>query len=137
MGWLDERKVDYLYRREDGTEFVIQLNASEEAPAKMGTGSLVHMLPFELGGYTRVQFERNGRIGYEYKQSDGKKRIVSATREKYEHNIGNMGSKALKESGTRKNESVYTKSYGNKVEKAEHRQAEKFVKGLQAVTKEK
>lgn len=137
MGWLDERTVEYLYRKPDGEEFVLEYTASEDAPEEFEGAKKVGLLPFKLGGYTKVQFERNGRIGYEYRQGDGKKRIVSATREKYEHTMGNLGSKALKEAGTRKNESVYTKKFGKKVEQAEHQKAEKFVKNLRAAAKER
>ncbi len=137
MGWLDDRRVEYLYRDSEGSEFTYEFGADETPPETIDGAKRICLLPYKLGGYTRVQFERNGRIGYEYRQSDGTKRIVSATREKYEHNMGNMGSKALKEAGTKKNESVYTKEFGKKVEKAEHQKAEKFVKNLRAAAKER
>lgn len=133
MSWLADRMVEYLYRRPDGEEFILEISAQEDPPDEYDGAEKIRLLPYKMGGYTRVQFERNGRIGYEYRQPDGKKRIVSATREKYEHNMGNMGSKALKEAGTKKSDSVYTKTYGNMVEKAEHAQAEKFVKGMQKI----
>ena len=137
MSWLEDRMVEYLYRTEGGQEFILEIPATEDPPDEYQGAKKIRLLPYKLGGYTRVQFERNGRIGYEYKQSDGKKRVVSATRERYEHNMGNMGSKALKEAGTKKSDSVYTKTHGKKVEQAEHAQAQKFVKGLEAATKEK
>lgn len=61
---------------------------------------------FSFNGVARVTFERNGKKGVEIRTSGGGKRIVSATREKYEHDVGNRNSKDLK--GFRP-ESVYSK----------------------------
>ena len=61
---------------------------------------------FEAPGMVRVSFERNGRKATEIRTDTGGKRIVSGTREKYEHEIGNKNSKDLK--GYRV-DTVYTK----------------------------
>ena len=60
----------------------------------------------EAPGLTRMTFDRNGKKGIEIRQEGGAKRVTSATREKYEHDIGNKNSKDLKGFRT---ESVYSK----------------------------
>jgi hypothetical protein len=59
----------------------------------------------------RVKFDQNGRVGYKTDYGTGKKRFSSATREKYEHNIGNKALKDVQGSGSEKADSVYSKEY--------------------------
>jgi putative FmdB family regulatory protein len=83
----------------------------------------------------RIQFDQNGRVAYQMDLGKGKKVYRSATREAYEHNLGNKGSKAAKEAGSDINKSVYTKEYGREVERKEKEKTEKFVKTLKEITK--
>jgi hypothetical protein len=111
MSWLSEREIVHVYRKKDGTEAYIGLPASEEPPEVFEGGAYSGFLPDKVHLTFKTSFEVNGRIGYRYSTGDGKPRIVSATRERYEHNLGNKGTKALKQMGTDASKSVYTKSF--------------------------
>lgn len=69
---------------------------------------------FEAPGLARISYERNGRKAIEIRQDGKKTRTTSATREKYEHDAGNVSSSKLAElrkQGTGfQAESVYSKS---------------------------
>lgn len=78
----------------------------------------------------RVKYEQNGRVAYKYDLGDGKKVHRSATREKYEHNLGSRGSRDLKDMGTDKNKSVYTKEYGRVVESKEKAKIDNLKKAI-------
>ena len=83
----------------------------------------------------RVKFDQNGRIGYKYDMGNGKQQIRSATRENYEHNLGNRTKKDLKEMGTDRNKSVYTKEYDRHVRSTEKQKVEKANKELKSILK--
>lgn len=75
----------------------------ESAACEKCTGATTRVIEFP--GMSRVTFDRNGKKGIEIRNGDSK-RTTSATREKYEHDIGNRNSKDLK--GYRP-DSVYSK----------------------------
>jgi hypothetical protein len=101
MSWLDDRIIQYLYLDARGAEVIVEFPSSQDAPdpytAHGHVYKKVRMLPFKTNLTFRVQFERNGLIAYKYDSGDGKPRTVSATRENYEHNIGNTSNAKLKE----------------------------------------
>jgi putative FmdB family regulatory protein len=74
----------------------------------------------------RVKLDNQGRIGYKYDMGTGKQTYHSATRENYEHNIGNKSLKDLQSMGSDKSKSVYTKEYGKAVAKAEKNKTERL-----------
>lgn len=76
----------------------------EKADCEACHGPTYRMI--EAPGLARITYERNGRKAIEIRQEGKKTRTTSATREKYEHDVGNKRSKDLK--GFRA-ESVYTK----------------------------
>src|ERR1019366_8244849 len=90
MGWLDERVLKHLYRKKAGEEIVAELEAGKDLPAKVKGYIFVETLPYKVHWTLKVQFERNGLVAYRYDNGDGKPRTVSATRENYEKNLGNM-----------------------------------------------
>jgi predicted nucleic acid-binding Zn ribbon protein len=85
----------------DGSVGTEPCPASAECEVCKGTTSKV----FEAPGMSRISFDRNGKKGIEIR-SGNSRRTTSATREKYEHDIGNRNSKDLK--GYRP-DSVYSK----------------------------
>jgi len=68
----------------------------------------------------KVTFDKNGRKGVKVDLGNGKQIHRSATRERWEHNAGNMTAEQYKKNGSEVNESVYTKRYAEvkKEEKA-------------------
>jgi putative FmdB family regulatory protein len=78
-----------------------------------------------MPGMIRVKFDQNGRIGYKHDMGDGKKTYRSATREQYEHTIGNKPLKDVQGSGGDKAKSVYTKEYDRHVRKQEKEKVER------------
>jgi hypothetical protein len=122
MGWLDERIIQYLFVKDD--EYIIlEAAASEDRPETPKDHKYCGMVPYKINLMTKVQFEQNGRIGYRIGLGDGRQIHRSATREKYEHTLGNMGShqykkeKAQGAQNERLNESQYSKAYGDAVKK--------------------
>lgn len=101
MSWLDDRKITYLYRTADGEALELDYHAKQTAPDQLEfEGHLykrIQMLPYKTNLTIRTQFERNGTVGYKYDQGDGRPRTVSATRENYEHNVGNTSGDRVKE----------------------------------------
>lgn len=95
MSWLADRMIQYLYRDCRGHEIVLEFSASEDPPEYF-TGATdaeykrIEMLPYKVNLTFKVQFERNGLVAYKYDTGDGKPRVVSATRERYEKNLGNI-----------------------------------------------
>lgn len=83
-----------------------------------------------MPGMFRIQFDQNGRIGYKQDMGDGKKTFRSATREKYEHNIGSKPLKDVQGSGSEKSRSVYTKEYDRHVRTKEKEKAERLKKTI-------
>ena len=117
MGWLDERILTHLYRHEDGTEEVLELAAAEEIPKIHNGAKFVETLPDQVNLVTRVAFERNGRKGYEIRGTGMKTRVVSATREAYEHRMGNMTAQQFKKAGRSVGDSIYSKDLQKQVDK--------------------
>ena len=76
----------------------------------------------------RIKFDNQGRIGYKNDLGDGKQTYRSATREQYEHNLGNRSAQGLKDMGSDKSKSVYTKEYARAVDKAEKNKKARFMK---------
>jgi hypothetical protein len=134
MGWLDERIIQHLYRSELGDELVIELPASEDAKASLKSGgskyAYIGMLPFRVNLTFKIQFERNGLVAYKYDHGDGRPRVVSATRENYEKNVGNMPAHKIKELKAQGrlseiNKSVTTKGYQKAFEKVKEKRGGK------------
>jgi hypothetical protein len=100
MSWLNDRVIQYLYRSYK-KDLVVELPSNVDAPDTYEFEGKVYrkieMLPFKTNLTFKVQFERNGTIGYKYDTGSGKPRVVSATRENYEHNVGNTGGDRVKE----------------------------------------
>jgi hypothetical protein len=111
MNWLDERTFVCIYRHPETGDELYWEGPWEEKPEEIDGYVYSGFLPDKVNWTIRTQFERNGRIGYEYKLANGKKFIRSATRERYEHNLGSLGSKALKEKGRSVADSVYSRSF--------------------------
>lgn len=129
MSWLANRKIQHLYRNLRGHEIVVEYSSKEEPPEYL-TGPTddpykrICMLPYKVNLTFRIQFERNGLVAYKYDQGDGKPRVVSATRENYEHNIGNTSGaklRELKEKGqmSRAAPSITTKGYKDTYKKVQ------------------
>ena len=98
MSWLGDRVVQHLYRTKKGKEVIVELPASEERPEKLKGGyEFVQTLPFRTNLTFKVQFEVNGLVAYKYDTGNGKPRIVSATREQYEKNLGNTPGHKIRE----------------------------------------
>lgn len=98
MSWLDDRIIQYLYRSPKGTETIIDFPADKDPPDFInGNWKRIEMVPYKTNLTFKVQFERNGTVGYKYDTGNGKPRVVSATRENYEHNVGNTGNDRVKE----------------------------------------
>jgi hypothetical protein len=121
MSWLKDRTIQYLYRNTRGHEIILEFVASEDPP-DYWTGATdseykrIQMLPYKTNLTFKTSFDINGTVGYKYDSGTGKPRIVSATRENYEHNVGNTGGdryKELKERGhvSRMAPSITTKGY--------------------------
>jgi predicted nucleic acid-binding Zn ribbon protein len=88
--------------RDDGSVGTDPCPESAQCAICAGTTKKV----FEAPGLSRITFDRNGKKGIEIRHGNSK-RLTSATREKYEHDIGNKNSKDLKGFRT---ESVHSKS---------------------------
>ena len=139
MGWLDERLIKYLYSN-DKEEIIIEAPAGGEIPPAPKGYKYKGFAPDKTYIMTRVQFEQNGRIGYRIDVGDGKQLYRSATREQYEHKVGNIGADRYKEAkrqgeDLKINDSVYAKAYGEKVKEAEKKKTEKFQRGLKKILK--
>jgi hypothetical protein len=124
MSWLSDRIIQYLYRNQRGEEIIVEWRAKDDPPDLMDGYKRIEMLPYRVNLTFKIQFERNGLVAYKYDQGDGKPRIVSATRENYEHNIGNTGSGTLnkmKQDGqlSRAAPSITTKGYKETFKKAQ------------------
>ena len=84
----------------------------------------------------RIKFDNQGRIGYKNDLGNGKQTYRSATREQYEHTIGNRSMKDLKALGSDKAKSVYTKEYQRAVDKAEKNKIERRKATFKKILKE-
>ena len=111
MSWLEERLPVCVYRHPETGEEIYWEGKWSEKPDSIEDYLYTGFLPDQCNMVIRAQFERNGRVGYEYRLANGKKIIRSATRERYEHNIGNLSQTALKEKGRSVADSVYSKSF--------------------------
>ena len=138
MGWLDDRTIEYLYF--NGKQYIIlEAKASEDRPAPPPGFKYKGMVPYKMNLMTKVQFEQNGRIGYRIDVGDGKQIYRSATREKFEHQVGNMGAqqfKKEKEQGLkseRLSESAYTKAYAEKVKESKRKTTEMHKRNLKKI----
>lgn len=129
MSWLSDRMIQYLYRCQagDGNEIILEFQASEDPPDEHADGGFIYkrieMIPYKTNLTFKVQFERNGLVAYKYDTGNGKPRIVSATRENYEKNLGNMPSHKVRElkAQNRLSElspSITTKGYKKAYDKA-------------------
>jgi hypothetical protein len=134
MSWLENRIIQYLYRDPTGEEIVLEFSAKQDPPDLYELEGRVykrsHALPYKTNLTFKIQFERNGLVAYKYCTGDGKPRIVSATRENYEHNMGNTGGDKLRELKAkgelhRAAPSITTKGYKDAFKKV---QAKKGVK---------
>lgn len=83
----------------------------------------------------RVKFDNNGRVGFKYDMGNGKQTYRSATRESYEHNLGNKSEKILKEMGNDKGKSVYTKEYSRMTETKQKENFARIEKSLHKKTR--
>ena len=134
MSWLADRKIQYLYRDLTGEELIFEYEAAVDAPSSTKFEGRVYqkieMLPYKTNLTFKVQFERNGLIAYKYDTGNGKPRIVSATRENYEKNVGNMPEhkiRQLKKEGrlSEINKSITTKGYQRAFEKVKEKRGGK------------
>jgi len=96
------RKYDDRLEALETTECGAELAPGESCPGKAE-------YQISACAMMKIGYEQNGRKAYKVDMGDGKAVYRSATREKYEHNIGNKSAAALKKET--KVESVYTKSY--------------------------
>ena len=110
MSWLNERTTICEYEHEDGTKEYWE-GVWESRPETLNGAKYVGFAPDKLNTTIRIQFERNGRVGYRYNLGDGKVAIRSATRERYEHIAGNTPASEAKAKSTEMAQSVYTKEY--------------------------
>lgn len=137
MGWLSDRTIQYLYS--NGEDEVIIEATAEEGPPQAPKGYVYRgFLPDKVNLMTKVQFEQNGRIGYKISVGDGKHVYRSATRERYEHTVGNTSQSKLREKQQELgslNNSVYSKSYGEAVKKTEKENLEKHNRNLKKILK--
>lgn len=139
MSWLEDRKVRHLYRSPDGSrEEVLEMPAKFDRPATYKGCDFVETLPDRDLPMTKVQFDRSGRVGYRIDVGNGKQIVRSATRERYEHMVGNTGRDKLREAKRQGydlglNDSVYTKSYKKKVEEAKVNKAQTQARVLKKI----
>lgn len=141
MGWLEDRIVQYLYS--DGEEdIVIEAKASDEVPPAPEGFTYKGIVPDRDLFMTKVQFERNGRVGYSINVGNGTSKPFtrSATRERYEHMVGNTGADAHKYAKERGysvdyNKSVLTKPYSKFVEKREKEKLQTHERNLKKIMK--
>jgi hypothetical protein len=104
--------------------------ATIPCPKECGKEAEYHM---SAPAYFKLAFDQNGRLAYKYDLGNGKQFRRSATRERYEHTIGNKPLKEVQGSGSEKAASVYTKRYGEHVATQEKLQAEKRAKIMKEV----
>ena len=104
MSWLSDRQIQYLYREPSGEEIILDWPASmddDSIPTLWELAGRVYqrirMLPDKTNLVFKTTFERNGTVGYKYDSGNGRPRVVSATRENYEHNMGNTSGATLRE----------------------------------------
>ena len=76
-------------------------------------------------GMIRVKFDKNGYVGYKIDMGNEKKLYRSATRENYEHQMGNTPSKDVNARKAAKD--VLTKDYQAVVDKNNKLKAQKFI----------
>lgn len=110
---------------------------SDERPEQVECAHCASPADYRVGmpAMFRVKFDQNGRVAYKYDMGNGKTQIRSATRERYEHNLGNRTSKDFKEMGQDKNRSVYTKQYDRHVRGAEKEKQQRVEKTLKEMAK--
>lgn len=114
MGWLEERIIQHLYSNGED-QIVIEAKACDDPPPPPDGYVYKGFAPDKMNLMTKVQYEQNGRVAYRIDIGDGKFIHRSATRERYERQIGNTAGA----DNARKTEqkSVYTKAYAEAVEK--------------------
>lgn len=110
MSWLNELTV-CIYRHPETSEEIYWEGPWEERPQEIEGHLYAGFAPRKTGMVVRSMFERNGRVAYEYNLGNGKKFIRSATRERYEHNLGNLSAEKRKEKGNQIADSVYSRSF--------------------------
>jgi hypothetical protein len=84
----------------------------------------------------RIKFDNGGRVGFKIDSGDGKTQYRSATRERYEHNIGNRSAADLKKmTSDEKSGSVYTREYDRHVKQKEKATLDKANTELKQILK--
>lgn len=111
MSWLAERTTLCIYKHPETGDEVYWEGIWEERPDHLDGYLYAGFAPDQVNLTVRSQFERNGRIGYNYNLGNGRKFIRSATREKYEHNLGNLSAAERKKQGNSIADSVYSSSF--------------------------
>lgn len=141
MGWLSDRIIQYIFSNGED-ELIIEAKASDPEPEPPKGYKYKGFVPEKNNLMTRVRYDQNGRVAYRIDVGGGKQIHRSATREHYEHMIGNTGSAKIAEAKRQgykmgSNESQYTKAYGEKVKAAEkqrmetkNREFKKILKGV-------
>jgi hypothetical protein len=118
---------------------IIIEGTAEEGPPPAPEGYVYRGFnPDRVNLMTKVQFEQNGRIGYKISIGGGKHIYRSATRERYEHTVGNTSQSKLKEKKQELgslNNSVYSKSYGEAVKTTEKKQLDQHNRNLKKILK--
>lgn len=138
--WLKDRPLFHLYRDLLGEEIIEEWPASFERPNSVRyedhTYFFVETLPDRSMRHTiRTAFTRNGQLAYEYRVPGGNRFTRSLTREKWEHNEGNIGSdrrKEMKRLGISTSETQYEPKVKNIVEKMQRVKKEKLKEAMVA-----
>lgn len=133
--------IQYLYVNEAGAEQILEFQAKDDPPDEVDGYKRKYALPYkDYNLMTKVQFEQNGRIGYRIGLGDGKSLYRSATKERYEHMVGNTGASKIAEAKRQgyklgSTDSVFTKSYGEKVRDAKKANFEMHNRNLKKILK--
>ena len=139
MSWLNDRIIKYVFSNGD-EEIILEAKASEDRPPTPEGYTYNGFLPEKTNLMTRVQFTQNGRIGYRI-DIGGKQIYRSATRERYEHTIGNTSSQAFAEAKKQgrprdTTETVFDKKYGKAVKELKAKKDADTIKKLKTAMKE-
>jgi hypothetical protein len=122
----------YQYWCEPCEHFTDRIFKYDEKPAVVPCEQCEALAEYQVGNpaQLRIKYDQNGRVGYRMSLGDGRQIHRSATREKYEHTLGNKSAKDVHAMGVNKNKSVYTKEYGRHKERVEKTKFENFKKAL-------
>ena len=138
MSWLDNRTIEYLFTNGD-EKIIIEGTASDIPEAPEGY-TYAGFKPDKTCLMTRVQYVQNGRVAYRIDVGNGKQIHRSATRERYEHVIGNTGNDAFREAKRQgkpidTTETVFEKKFGAAIKEVKAKKYAKATEGLKAVLK--